>query len=298
MKKNLFILLLFAFFNVFSQAYTPLLKEGNKWWGSYSEGYCPSCNPQYKAYYVFINGETTVNGQVYKKIYSNFYFNDTMTPTGAAGQYTNNPDVFECLMREDLVAKKVYFINANTNTEKILYDFSAQIGDVVEANWPIYQETGTMTVDKIVYGSVFGKSNVKTFDLAYGNIYEGIGSQSGLFVRPSGRRFELGYFWLGCFEDTSGKSCVSEFVPLATSESSIEKNLTLYYSKENQDFKILGNPSQDYKISFYESTGRLVEEVNAKGKQNYSLRNAVKNKILFYTITSQGNVWKGKILIQ
>lgn len=303
MKKNLFILLLFAFVNLFSQAYTPLLKEGNKWWVSLSEGYCETCNPSASFWYIFINGETAIDGVVYKKIYSNLYFVNPISPTGpfpgSPGHYTNNPDVFQCLMREDLTSRKVYFLDANTNTEKLIYDFSAQIGDVVNCNWRWGGGESIITIDNIEYGSVFGKDNVKTFKLDYSkNIYQGIGSRSGLFSAPSNPFFEVASYSLGCFEDVSGKSCDSQFVVLETSENSSEKNLTLYYSKENQDFKILGNPSQDYKVSFYEGTGRLSEEVNTKGKQSFSLKNTVKNKILFYTITSQGKSWKGKIMIQ
>lgn len=297
MKKNLFILLLFAFINCFSQAYTPLLKEGNKWWVYYREGWCDICNAQFKAYYIFINGETTISGVTYKKMYSNLYHINPYGPFGNGIPNTNNPDVFECLMREDIVARKVYFLDTSTNTEKLMYDFSGQIGDAVNSEWKWGSNNWPVTINNILYGSVFGRNNIKTFQTDSGLIYEGIGSQSGLFTRPDGQPFELGAYWLDCFEDNLGKSCISQFV-LGTSEDSLEKNLTLYYSKENSDFKILGNPSQDYKISFYESTGRLVEEVNAKGKQNFYLKNTVKNRILFYTISSQGNSWKGKVMIQ
>ncbi len=293
MKKNLLILLLFAFFNVFSQTYTPLLKEGNKWWVYYREGYCDFCNAQYRAHYIFINGETVVGNVVYKRIYSNLYFN---CPYMGNCTNTTNPDVFECLMREDIITKKVYFLDPITNTEKLMYDFSVQAGDVLDSTWRWSGGDYPITMHSVVYGSVFGKDNVKTFQTDEGSIYEGIGSQSGLFSKPAMRPFEIGAFWLDCFEDTSGKSCISQFV-LGTSENSIEKSLTLYYSKENGDFRILGNLSQDYKISFYEATGRLSEEVNTKGKQSFYLKNTVKNRILFYTITSQGKSWKGKVLV-
>lgn len=282
---------------MFSQTYTPLLKEGNKWWITYREGHCDFCTAQSSASYILVNGETIVGDVVYKKVYSNFYY---VCPNMGNCTNTNYPDVFECLMREDITTKKVYFLDATTNTEKLLYDFSAQVGDVVDGNWRWLGGTYPVEIANVAYGSVFGKENVKTFKTKFtdSNIYEGIGSQSGLFARPEPIQLELGFYWLQCFEDTSGKSCVSEFVPLATSENSFEQSLTLYYSKENSDFKILGNPSQDYKISFYEATGRLSEEVNTKGKQSFSLKNTVKNRILFYTITSQGKSWKGKVLIQ
>jgi hypothetical protein len=294
MKKNLLIFLLFTFFNAFSQTYTPLLQEGNKWWFYYREGYCDICNAQYRSGYIFINGETVIDNVAYKKIYSNIYYD---CPYMGNCTYPTNPDVFECLMREDIITKKVYFLDTITNTEKLLYDFSAQTGDSVNSEWRWGVNNWPVTINNVLYGSVFGKSNLKTFETDSGYIYEGIGSQSGLFTRPGNQPFELGAFWLDCFEDSLGKSCVSQFV-LGTSENSAEKNLTLYYSKENQDFKIFGYPMQDYKVSFYEATGRLVEEVNAKGKQNFSLKNIVKNKILFYTIKSEGKTWKGKVMIQ
>jgi len=297
MKKNLFILLLFAFVNGFSQAYMPLLKEGNKWWVYYREGWCDICNAQYKAYYVFINGETTTNGFTYKRIYSNLYHVTPYSPFGSGVPNTNNPDVFECLMREDINTKKVYVLDSSTNTEKLLYDFSAQIGATINSEWKWGPNNWPVNVDNILYGSVFGKNNIKTFQTDSGFIYEGIGSQSGLFTRPGSQPFEIGAYWLDCFEDILGKSCNSQLV-LGTSENAPEKNLTLYYSKENQDFKILGNPSQDYKVSFYESTGRLLQEISTKGKQSFSLKSKGENKILFYTIESQGKSWKGKIMSQ
>ena len=77
----------------------------------------------------------------------------------------------------------------------------------------------------------------------------------------------------------------------------MQKNINLYYSKEHQNFKILGESSQDFTIEFYEASGKLTEEVKTKGNQNFVLKNTVKNKILFYIITYQSHSWKGKILI-
>lgn len=292
MKKNLFILLLFfTSFNLFSQSYTPLLKEGNKWWESYwdSSGYNFYGRENY---YYFINGESLLNGFIYKKIYYNKY-ETCLSPLSFFSCYpTNNPDQFVGLYREDILGKKVYqYDGGDSSGDFLVYDFSKNIG---EAMTP-YQ----LTIEEINYGNVFSR-NVKGFKFSQNSpiqnfyIYEGIGSGNGLF---SGRNdsFEVGRDLL-CFEDTSGKFCNSQFI-LGNSESNLEKSLTLYYSKETQNYKIIGNPLLDYKISFYEATGRLLEEVNAKGNQSFYLKNTTKN-ILFYTITNQGKSWKGKIMVQ
>ena len=74
MKKLLLFLSFFAFSLSFSQTYTPLLKEGNKWWESLSEGYCDGCNAFSDGFYYFINGEEVINNITYKKIYVNHYY--------------------------------------------------------------------------------------------------------------------------------------------------------------------------------------------------------------------------------
>jgi len=300
MKKNLFIFLFFVFTSLFSQTYTPLLKDGNKWYMSFVDSNYDQClYVSGRSNYIYkIDGETIINGKTYKKIICEFvsgahyirFCGDNLQGNVAA------------LLREDISERKVYRYNSNSNSETILYDFSLKVNDAFPTNGfdTYFLNNGSPTISSIGYGTVFNEE-VRYFGIVglqgYSNaVYEGIGSASGLLELP----FYVGISYgnvLTCFENTSGLSCNSQLV-LGASENSVEKNLTLYYSKENQGFKIIGNPSQDYKVSFYENTGRLLEEVNTKGKQSFSLKNTVKNKILFYTITSNVNSWKGKIMIQ
>ncbi|WP_333851843.1 hypothetical protein [Epilithonimonas sp.] len=299
MKKNLLILLLFAFFNVFSQAYTPLLQEGNKWYVSFIDSNYDQClYISGRSNYVYkIDGETIINGKTYKKIICDF----ESGPHYIRFCGDNLQGNLAALLREDINERKVYRYYPNSNTETVLYDFSVKVNDAFPTNGfdTYFLNNGAPKISAIGYGTVFN-TEVKYFGidgLSGGTnvVYEGIGNKSGLLELP----FYVGISYgnlLNCFENTAGQSCNSQLV-LGTSENSTEKNLTLYYSKENQDFKVLGNPSQDYKVGFYEATGRLIEERNAKGKQSFSVKNIIKNKILFYTITSQGKSWKGKIII-
>jgi hypothetical protein len=68
---------------------------------------------------ITVNGDTTINGLQYKKYYntdSNF----------------SNP-FYLAALREDVTTQKVFAFYPNYNSERILYDFSAIIGDTVES---------------------------------------------------------------------------------------------------------------------------------------------------------------------
>lgn len=300
MKKLLLFLSFFAFTLSFSQIYTPLLKDGNKWWESLSEGYCDGCNAFSDGFYYFINGEEVINNITYKKIYVNYYY--YCADLGPCG-FTNNPDVFFTYMREDIRNEKVYTYDKVSNTEKLLYDFSLNVGEYGTSNWPLSLSgnNSNYKIEEIVSGKVFDR-DVKNFQISFEgctncfyNIYEGIGSQSGLFSKPDRGPFELLAYWLQCFEDTSGKSCNSYFV-LGTDENDKKKNLTLYYSKETEDFKIIDNKTQDINIKFYDFTGKILDEINTKTNQNFKLNNTYNQKILIYIISNKTSSWKGKIM--
>jgi len=80
----------------------------------------------------YAKNDSLYNSLVYKK----FYFG------------TN----FEGLMREDTVAKKVYFIQYCNTTEELLYDFSLQVGNTISYTFPNSWGSvvsGTFTVDSI-----------------------------------------------------------------------------------------------------------------------------------------------------
>lgn len=300
MRKNLLIVLLFIFVNIFSQAYTPLLQYGNKWYVGFVDSNYDQClYISGRTNYVYeVGGEEIFNGKTYKKILCDF----GLSPYHIRFCGDNLQGNVAAYLREDIAERKVYKYNPNSNSETIIYDFSLKANDSFPTSGydTYFLHNGSATVTDVGYGTVFN-TEVKYFRInglqgSKNLVYEGIGSESGLLELP----FYIGISYgnlLDCFENTAGQSCNSQLV-MGTAEQSTEKNLTLYYSKENRDFKILGNPSQDYKVSFYEATGRLAEEVNAKGKQNFSLRNTVKNEILFYTIKSEGRIWKGKVMIQ
>ena len=301
MKKILLILSMSTFLNLFSQEYTPLLKEGNIWHIIFYDTNYDQClflagNSSYR---YKIDGEATINGKNYKRIITEFASGNP-TPIRFCGDVLQGN--LAALLREDIAERKVYRYNSTTNTETLLYDFSVQVNDPVPVDSFDAKYCGCDRMVKSVgFGNVFN-TNVKYFEAVsltdvsnYGFIYEGIGSFSGLLEEPNKLNLSYGNR-MNCFENTSGVSCNSQLV-LGTSENTVAKNINLYYSKEHQNFKILGESSHDFTVEFYEASGKLTEEIKTKGNQNFVLKNNVKSKILFYIITYQSHSWKGKILI-
>jgi hypothetical protein len=68
---------------------------------------------------ITVNGDTIINGLQYKKYYN-------------ADSNFSNP-FYLAALREDVITQKVFAFFPNYNSERILYDFSAIIGDTVES---------------------------------------------------------------------------------------------------------------------------------------------------------------------
>ncbi|HKC69314.1 MAG TPA: T9SS type A sorting domain-containing protein, partial [Bacteroidia bacterium] len=84
-----------------------------------------------------VSDDSLYNGKHYKKVNNTVFFNQT---------------AFEGLMREDTVAKKVYFIQNCNTTEDLLYNFSLTQGDTITYNFTYstpLMSSGVYTVDSV-----------------------------------------------------------------------------------------------------------------------------------------------------
>ncbi len=308
MGKILSFFVLFFAANLFSQQYVPLLQEGNKWYEINIDYFFDGASPLSKTYIV-INGEETKNGIVYKRLFKNLYCYtpDKFFPCSPTG----NSDEFYKLIRENDAERKVYFYDAVSNSDQLLYDFTLNIGDIIPWIFPFYAQNsaynpnGDLIVVNIVQnGKAFDKSISKTFladNNSYNNyefstkIYEGIGSNVGLLYAPGRRMFEGGHF-LECFENTaSGKSCNSAF--LSSKETSNSKNYTLIYSKSTNSFKIIGKSAEKFEIQFYDFSGKLLEAKTIKSNEVFQLMTNFKSGLYLYKMISKNGLFTGKIMI-
>ena len=308
MGKILSFFILFFAANLFSQQYVPLLQEGNKWYEIDIEYNFDLSSPLSKTY-VIINGEETINGIVYKKLYKNLYCYtpDKFFPCDPTG----NSDEFYKLVREDLGERKVYFYDDISNADILLYNFSLNVGDLIPWNFPFYAQNsnanpnGDLAVVNIVQnGKAFDKSISKTFladNNSYNNyqfstkIYEGIGSNIGLLYRPGQAMFEGGHF-LQCFENTaSGKSC--DYAFLSSKESVQNLPFHLIRDKNKGSFKLVGKSNKNFELKFYDFSGKLLESKKVNSNEEFYLNNVFQSGTYIYNLTSATEYLNGKIVV-
>jgi hypothetical protein len=307
MKKYLRFFTLFFIAKFSAQDYVPLLQEGNKWY-EYEQTYVGSYQVGERSY-IFINGEETKNGIVYKKIFYNlyctaFFTSDYCLPTG-------NADVFYKLMREDINERKVYYYDEDEDKDVLLYNFSLNVGDLIPLNFPFRgrfpaDDYGAVPTVLNIFenGKAYGKTISKTFviledaaNFAPGaKIYEGIGSNIGLLYKPGYYlTFEGGHL-LECFENTaSGKSCDANFLGLK--ENTESKSFSLVYKKDKNNFQIVGKSSEKFQIIFYDYSGRLLESKYVTSNEDFYLNNITRKKMLLYKMLSSRITKTGKLIL-
>lgn len=277
---------------LFSQNYSPLLVEGNKWQVGFYDGEINSnCLniTQQTSYAYKIDGDSIVNGKTYKKIVFNFI---GYPPIRACGEpWVTKPNTLAAILREDINEKKVYRNINGTNDETVLYDFSLNVNNPIPHLGYDFDAYGEPTVTSILTGNVFEK-NVKAFAVNNGYIYEGIGSSNGLLEAPRFQPFESGH-WLNCFETSSGISCNSI---LANSEFIFKASTPkLYFSKSDKSFKVITPDNKNVNVEFFDSAGQLIKKIKTKTNQLFYLNRDFKG-LLFYKITDD-KMYSGKIIL-
>lgn len=129
---------------VFAQAYAPMLDSVNEWWyaGQFlgvrlipQTQNAPCTYPvsaQGSDFREYTGADTLIGLNLYKQVYHT---------------------TWNCLLgfvREDTAARKVYFLDDTSSTERLLYDFSMQPGDTMTLQFnPGYYTSGVYTLDSI-----------------------------------------------------------------------------------------------------------------------------------------------------
>jgi len=178
--------LLFIIQDMYAQNYTPLVVEGATWVVFSRVDY----ELEYRAYK--IEGDSTVNSIPYKKVYKYELGSELSEPI----TYTDKE--FYVLLREDLVAKKVYIIGliepwgqlssdecdgydfSNPAAEYLIYDFDVMVGENVPACHIRHSEELTYTSEDTEF--LFEQERV-VYNTSYDvKLIEGIAYQNGLFM--------------------------------------------------------------------------------------------------------------------
>jgi hypothetical protein len=148
-------------------------------------------------YVYYVNGDSTINDVVYKKIFrrgiynQNWMSNPPAIECGASGM----DDSFYLLMLQD--GLQMYIRAMDTENLILLYDFDLNVGDALPMTYNNYTSDILIeSIDSLLVGDEYRK-RFHFQGLWASVIIEGIGSDLGLF-EPMGSIFECGHS-LDCF---------------------------------------------------------------------------------------------------
>jgi hypothetical protein len=169
----------------------------------------------------YLYGDTTISSLSYKKLYRTSV-NSYIYPPPPPPPFYNSYNFIGAL-RQDIPAKRVYFYEEETGTEKLLYDFTLAIGDTAYSDIPwadsIVVQYVVTGIDSILAGSVYHKrlviESLPTTTLASvaANWIEGIGSEAGPLNRYL-TGFEFSHA-LACFSFNEENKYYDEMWPPA-----------------------------------------------------------------------------------
>lgn len=277
------ILFLFVFINIGKSQYITTLQENSEWYTYFHwENY-------YSSYFEYINGETLINGNLYKEIVrSNDY------------EYDIN------YVREDIENKLIY--QRLNNTDFILYDYNLSVGDTFHYDNPQWVNTDYyLVLDSITdsiytYPGNFLEYNLETtrafyFHNAYSPFYnnivwvEGIGSLAGILYSYVDWHYDSDI--LLCHYNENG---IRDFHYIYIEEPSpcqgfvgVTENLSESY------FKLFPNPITN---DILHIEGSEITSIEIKGMDGRSLCKVVNIEDSKELSISTENLSKGIYLIQ
>ncbi len=252
-----------------------------------------TCAPfLYATYQYTLEGDSIIGSYTYSKVYKS-----GITSICTGQSYFSN---YAGGMRNDTINKKVYFV-CPACSEKILYDFSLNVGDTMHVNafWDtsIYPYSVIIgSIDSILIGNNFHKQYNYGADV----FIEGVGSLYGLIEGPPG--FEVG-LQLACFTHNAdiypntNTSC-----PLITPQEvnipELQNKTTLELSPNpnNGSFTITSNNPQLKTIHIYNVLGEEVfhSEIRhpelVEGQKFEIITNDLPTGIYFVKVSSEKEV--------
>ena len=268
--KKIYLLSIILLLSVigFSQAYKPMLEE-NKTWDvemiALNVWYPPNGDPC--GYRYVINGDTTINSILYKKIYISSVLYGFPSPHMTIINELNE------FAREDTLGKKIFSRYPSDTTETLIFDFNLNVGDTFTncgqsfpQNKAIVDSLSTIviadgSVRKIIHFSPIN------FYVGAGSLYfiEGIGSTQG-FLSPFQDDFESNES-LNCVKlnDTTLYSGGQGYWGLG----SCIFNLTTAVKEINTDysfFKIYPNPNNGEQVSIVGDNIKTIDILNLQGQ--------------------------------
>lgn len=306
MKPLLLIACLFLSLGIKAQSnvYKPFpLVDGATWkikWQG--EGCVVSGNPQtyfdHVKYQYTIQGDTVVDTLIYKKLYMG-----PLIGFPYVNCYPQLPLIGweSCIgaLRQDTIAKKVFFFPKNASQEYLLYDFGMQVGDTIKGYMNLTDGyAGPYVVsgfDSILIGSEYHRTVVIS------GVYfiEGVGSYFGLIESP--RYFEAGSNLL-CFSlngnNLLGSTYDCNLDLTSTPENKPTPKISIFPNPASSDFTIKAdNPTARLTVTLYNLTGQQVGSYSSGENQILIPRNNLPDGLYVAQIQAGSSVVRRKMLL-
>jgi hypothetical protein len=226
-----------------------------------------------------VNGDTTINSKTYKKYYR----------TNGDSTFTFENSFYYAAVREDF-SKRIWGIKHDSLTERLLYDFSLQIGDTTYVypyedfnNW-VNDSVGLilLNIDSILIDTIYRKRfKITTLDVNwdepgwnYEYWIEGIGSTIGLFSQGTFQPgiVDVSFYELLCYQKndfteyfttyyTNYEACYMP-VYVGIVDKSIERRVVNLYPNPLIDIskiKISNFVNKKAHVEFYNIYGQLIK---------------------------------------
>jgi len=177
-----------------SSVYHPFPASDALWRESSGDYFCNCC----RDYQYSINGDTTIGSYTYHRLkWSGIVYNSPNVPYvggsywGCASSpppsmaYLNNyiATFYAGGFREDVLNKRIYFIEPDSTADTLLYDFNLSVGDTLPDSYlsnKMYYKNIVASVDSVLVGSVYHKRfNINEGGSTYVSLVEGVGSTYG-----------------------------------------------------------------------------------------------------------------------
>jgi hypothetical protein len=191
-------------------------------------------------YVYYVNGDSTIEGLTYKKIFKHGtlyqYPLDEVDPGTCNLLMTFNQ--FHALLRQE--EKKIFIYDEWDNLDTLLYDFELSIGDTLPLTYNQWNDDLVVTsIDSILIENIYRKIFTLNSD-ENPQLIEGIGHEHG-FTEPFLPIFECA-FYLNCFSinDTSIYPVFNESCDfnLDVEERSLSSDIIFYPNPVNDNLTI------------------------------------------------------------
>ena len=225
-------------------------------------------------YSVIINGDTTINGLTYDKLFTPFIHEILNVNC----QMWMGPG-YKGAVREDVSLKKVFYVPQSDTAEQLLYDFNMQVGDTVQGYLRSYLQPGfdtVISIDSVLVGNTFRKRWYVN-NSYFISIIEGIGSTYGLIEPSPGTSTDFPTYDLTCYRlfDATLYPDTLTNCDLITSLPSVEEGRNTIHVYPNPSRGRLNIESDDAgmeEIRLLDLSGRTIQIWSAAGEQSFTIR--------------------------